>query len=187
MISMISICNDALDKLGQSPIVSIADRDTNSRLCARNYFITRDHMLREHPWNFAISRRTLPASTSGEKSWGFTHTFPIPHGCLRLLEIRDLGPEDYQLEKNEILANADSLDIRYVRRISDPSKYDVSFANALGYLLAIKLSYAISIEPAQKKLLNNEALRALIVARTIDAQENPVVLPEEDDWIKVRL
>lgn len=186
MISAISICNSALDKLGQSSIVSFGDRDNNSRLCARNYYSTRDELLRKHPWNFATDRKTLSASIR-KPPWGFEHLFPLPHSCLRLLEVRNVKPEDFQLEQNEILANTDSLEIRYIRRVSDPTIYDLSFVGALSYSLAVKLSKSISVNAEERKLLISEARKTLNEARRIDAQENPVILTQEDDWITVRL
>ncbi len=54
------ICNLALDILKEAPIAAF-DTDTTAvaRWMRRNYAETRDAELREHPWRFAIKRRTI--------------------------------------------------------------------------------------------------------------------------------
>ena len=59
MASVIDICNKALDKLGQNPIISLTDGNKAANLCTRNWPLVRDQVLREHPWNFAMKRAIL--------------------------------------------------------------------------------------------------------------------------------
>ena len=68
MSSIIGICNNALDKLGHGPIISLDDGNKSANLCARNWPLVRDRVLRDHPWNFAVKRATL-ASASPAPDW----------------------------------------------------------------------------------------------------------------------
>lgn len=55
----IEICNAALSRLGAPAITSLSDLDKRSQSCALIYPRTRDHLLRSHPWNFALKRVLL--------------------------------------------------------------------------------------------------------------------------------
>jgi hypothetical protein len=186
MPSVVDICNKALDKLGHGPITSLEDGTKSANLCNRNWSLIRDEVLREHPWNFAVKRAALAASTE-TPAWGFAYKFPIPADSLRILEVRDLSTGEYQVESGHILANDSVLYVRYIRKATDPNEYDIHFVEAAAARLAHELC-----EPLTQKSANDRKLywtiyqEALIAAKRTDGQENPPQVFEEDEWIEVR-
>jgi hypothetical protein len=60
MVSKTSICNKALRKLGSKPVMNV-DTDTSRQatLCKSAYDDILDEVLREHNWNFAVTRQAL--------------------------------------------------------------------------------------------------------------------------------
>jgi len=56
MATEVSICSNALRRLGDDPITSLTDDTERARLCNAFYQDSRDLVLRSHPWNFAITR-----------------------------------------------------------------------------------------------------------------------------------
>lgn len=185
MASVIEICNRALDKLGQGSITSLGDGTTAANLCNRNYAQTRDQMLRDHPWNFAVRRAQL-APSSSPPSWGFSNRFPLPNDCLRLLEVDGLSTAEYQVEGKSILSNGSVLRIRYIRRVDDPNDFDAAFIDALATGLAHQMCEAITQSNQKKQILAQDFEDAMTRAKRADGQENPPTMFEEDDWIKVR-
>lgn len=185
MPSIVDICNKALDKLGQSPITSLSDGTKAANLCNRNWEMVRNQVLRDHPWNFAMKRASLAPSVTAP-SWGFTYSFPLPADFARLVEIRDLSTAEYVLEDNQILANDDTLYIRYVYKVSDSNKYDSSFVDAVATRLAVELCESMTQSNTKKELLFQEYDDSLMRAKRVDGQENPPVQFEEDEWINVR-
>ena len=185
MSSIIDVCNKALDKLGQNPIISLTDGNKAANLCSRNWPLVRDQVLREHPWNFAMKRDILAPSTDAP-AWGFENQFPLPADWLRLVEIRDLSTGEYQVESNTILANSDALYVRYIFRQEDPNKYDALFVDAVASCLAVELAEPLTQSTQKKQLAMQMYVESLVAAKRIDGQENPPVEYEEDDWIKVR-
>ena len=185
MASVIDICNRALDKLGQGAITSLDDGTTASNLCNRNYEQTRDQLLRDHPWNFAVTRASLAPSTN-EPVWGFANRFPLPSDCLRLIEVDRLSSGEYQVEGRAILADDFVLNIRYIRRVTDPNDFDVAFIEALATRLALQLCEAITQSSQKKQMLWQDFEDALTRARRADGQENPPAIFEESEWISVR-
>jgi hypothetical protein len=86
MSSVVDICNEAMDLLGAATITSLTENSKEARLCNRKFELTRDAVLRAHPWNAAIARAELAANSVGP-AFGFTHQFQLPADpyCLRVL------------------------------------------------------------------------------------------------------
>jgi len=138
-----------------------------------------------HPWNFAVRRTNLAAHETAP-DWGFTAKFPLPSNFLRLLEVRDLSTGEFQLENGFIHANATVLYIRYIASITDPNVYDALFIDTVATRLAAELAEPLTQSTTKKKALLEEYDAFIDDAKRADAQENPPVAYEEDEWIKVR-
>lgn len=185
MASIVDICNKALDKLGHGPITSLEDGNKAANLCLRNWPLVRDQVLRDHPWNFAVKRDALSASSTAP-SWGFSAAFPFPSDLIRLIEVLDLSTGEYQVEGRAILANSSLLYIRYVARVEDPSLYDTLFIDAVACRLAFELAESLTQSNTKKDAAFQEYEDSLTRARRVDGQENPPAELQEDDWIAVR-
>jgi hypothetical protein len=185
MSSVVDVCNKALDKLGHGAITSLSDGTKAANLCDRAWPLVRDQVLRDHPWNFAVKRAVLAASNTAPE-WGFSAKFPLPSDNLRLVEVRDLSTSEYSVEDGCIQADADTLYIRYVYRVTDPNRYDSLFIDAAACRLAFELCEALTQSNTKKDALSQEYEDSLTRARRVDGQENPPQQYEEDDWIAVR-
>lgn len=185
MPSVVDVVNRALDKLGYGPITSLDDGDKPANLATRTWPIVRDQVLRDHPWNFAVSRAiTAPDSTA--PSWGFSYRHLMPSDLLRLLEVRDLSTSEYQLEGRYILTDESVLYIRYIARVTDPNQYDSLFVDTVASRLAYEMAESLTQSNTKRELAWQEYTDGLERARRADAQENPPVVFEEDSWIDVR-
>lgn len=185
MASVVDVCNDALDKLGHNPITSLDDGDTTANLCARKWPIVRDRALRSYPWNFAVKRTTTSPETTSP-SWGYTYQHPLPADCLRVLEILDMRTDEYEIEDNMILCDASVVYLRYIQKVTDPNKYDPMYLDAVASLMAYEMCEKLAQSNQKKDALWQEYNDALMKARSVDAQENPVQQFEEDSWIEAR-
>jgi hypothetical protein len=185
MASVIDVCNRALDKVGQSPIISLSDGNKAANLCDRAWPAVRDKVLRAHKWNFATKRKILAPLTEAPV-WGFAYKHPIPSDCLRLLEINDVPAEQYELESGHILTDDAVLRIRYIFRNTDPNTYDSLCIETMASRLAYELAEPLTQSTQKKQELFVEYEDMMNQAKRIDAQENPVILFEEDSWITCR-
>ena len=88
MATEVSICSNALRRLGDSPITTLSDNTERARLCNAFYGDARDAVLRSHPWNFAITRARL-AQLSSTPAYGYSYQYALPTDpyCLRVLEM----------------------------------------------------------------------------------------------------
>ena len=112
MATALEISNMALSLLKVPTVDSITSpSDEIETLCQLWYAVSRQQILRKHPWNFAKKRTTLYAiSTAPEFEWD--HKFLLPSDFIRL---RFIGSENeglvgkrYELETDAYLLTDDN-------------------------------------------------------------------------------
>ena len=56
----ISICSNALLKIGAESITSFLDGTAEAEVAANLYPMIRDGLLASYPWSFAVGQKSLP-------------------------------------------------------------------------------------------------------------------------------
>lgn len=168
--SEVQICNNALIKLGADTITSLSDDTKAARLCNKMYSIVRDDLLRSHLWNFAIEREAL-AQLSTNPDFGYTYQYQLPSDCLRVLRIKDSRAE-YRIEGRKLLTDENTVNLIFIKRVTDTSQFDASFADLLALKLAVEIGYAITNSGSIVQGLNDLFERRYRRAKMIDAQED---------------
>ena len=186
-----------MDMLGASTITSLTENSKESRLCARNFDLVRDSILRGHSWNWAIVRKQL-AKDEETPPFGFTAQFSLPTDpfCLRVISFHDSDVDSdvaaydsrimFKIEGRKVLTNEASCQIIYIGRITDTEQYDASFRFALATGIAAETAYAITGSNALSQQMKITHTSALSEARSIDAKEG---FPEQitaNDFVNIR-
>ena len=177
MASEVGICNQAILDVGGNPITSFQDDSIEARVCRTSYADSRDHVLEDAAWSFAIGRSTLsPDALSPE--FGYSSRFKIPSDCLRVLQAYEEGnynmapnPLQWEREGEYILADATSIQVRYIKRITDPNKFSPSFIKAMVYYMASVLAIPVQASRAlqeTKLAIYNQTVDS---ARTTDGMQ----------------
>ena len=144
------ICNLALSYIGEKPIGSLAERPRGLD-CNLIYTATRDALIREFPWNFAV-RRHQPALLTSTPLFEYDYQFRLPTDCLRIWRLfTDTDGTEYtgrwHPETDDaghlLLANVDELYIQYMARITRVGLYPASFVIVLARRLAADLALPI--------------------------------------------
>ena len=187
--SDVEVINLGLQKLGAARITALSDDSTNAREAGACYVRLRDAELRRHNWNFARKRVTL-APSAVDPDFDYDYAFPLPSDCLRLLPPAVNG-FDWRIESHEgqssILTNdGDSLEINYIFRVTDPTKFDALFDEMLACRIADHLCEKLtqSNTKADKAMKDYKTARA--EARRINAFENISEEAPEDPWLAAR-
>ena len=170
MASKITICSNALLKLGAASISAFDENSTGARLSSNFWPDALDAVLRSHPWNCAIKRVAL-APTSVSPIYDYDNAFTLPGDNLRLLEVKT--DYDYKVESGEILATEDPLYIKYIWRNENVATYDALLISALTAYMQAELAYPITKSTTQQKAAWELFALKIKQARTVDGQEDP--------------
>ena len=176
MATEVSICSNALRRLGDSPITSLTEDSERGRLCNAFYEPSRDAILRSHTWNFAINRANL-AKLSTSPAFEYANQFALPTDpfCLRVLKMEF---EDYEFKIENLagqgrvlLTDEGEAKIIYIARVTDPSLFDSMFVDVLTAKLAVDLAYPVTNSTTLQAQMQNLFERKLSEARSLDSTE----------------
>lgn len=188
MSSTVGICNRALQKLGADRIVDLSENSASARECNAAYEMLRDAELRAHPWSFAIKRTTL-AQDADPPEFGYAYQYTLPVDFLRLLshEYQTYGT-DYKIEGGRILSDVPApFYLRYIYRITDTSKYDPMFAEALATRIAFELCEKITQSNSKGAQLRRDYDFVIREARRANAMEKVSIEFPDTSWSLARL
>jgi hypothetical protein len=189
MSDYVTIANMAAARIGTETRISSPDDD---RFVARTikvaWDIQRQAAIRDGAWNFAARRGELPAENDPDKIiYPWEYGFPLPEGCLRLIEVLDTPRESYALEGDTILANTlGPLYIRYLVDVKEPAEWDAGFAESFSLRLAWRCGRRIAGSAFDQDQCGFEYRQSLSAAKRVDARENPSFDQEESSWVKAR-
>jgi len=190
MASTIDICNRALQKLGADRIISLTQNSTSARACNLAYEPVRDAELRAHVWSFSVKRAQLAADATAPV-YGYDYSYTLPSDCLRLLHNdhnEGVYITDWKVEGRKILTNESApIDIRYIYRITDTTKYDASFSEALSCKIAMEICEELTQSNTKRQIAAEEYKAAIREARKINAFENVSKEFQTDTWLTARL
>jgi len=168
-LTKLDICNAALIKLG-CDIISDIDADLKTaKLCKARYDNIRDALLRSHPWKFATKTVAL-SQTTFVPLFGYSLDYQLPVDYLRAIKVYpDNAP--YKIEGDKLLSNDSGIILKYTAKIATEAQYDPQFGEALAWMLAMDLSYALVQDRNYRQQLFQEGRLYLAEARSSNAQE----------------
>ena len=159
----------ALARIAAKRITSYEDETEDSLpaiQCRLHYEQTRDALLRSHWWRFARGRATLSqnaAYTADTTTFEWTYAYDLPVDFLRMKEPWEGDvPGDfdlrytYSLEGKQLLSEETTMYIRYIKKVTDPNKFDPLFIEVLVLQLALKMVSALAGVGQDGRLLRRE-------------------------------
>lgn len=189
MADYVTIANLALSLIGEDDQLRDPDQDSPAAATVRAVWApVRRAVLRDHPWNFALARAALTA-VEGVETYPWEAAFQLPTDCLRLVEVCDPAAcrDTFSVEGGKILADTDeALRILYLRDVVETGDWDDLFVQAFAARLAFQIADRITGDRGRKDDAWRAYRAALSSAKSVDAKENPPVVPEESDWVSAR-
>jgi hypothetical protein len=186
--SSVDIANQAFVELGHTTITNFEEDSPAARLAKLNYADIRDQVLRDHPWNFASFRVSIP-STGTAPAFNYTNAYTIPADSLKIKRVnfQDPGAGSWVIEGDEILTDLGSpIEVEYIRRITSVGVYDSSFVRALALSLAYAWCEKLAKASTLKEQIRNDLAIVLQNARTSDGQESSVRVFVDGTWLTHR-
>lgn len=177
-----SICNKALTALGANTIIALTDETDEARICSEHYDASRDAVLEDDDWSFAIKTSTIsspvteftsPSGFGTVELVDWASAFKLPPDMLRIITVRDGAGRDidWVTEGGHILTNTESIRLRAVYRVIDPSFFSPRFVQCLVYFLAANISLPITESPARLEAMMQRYGYEKIRARSNDGRQ----------------
>lgn len=188
MASNVSLCNKALRRLGEDPIIALDNNTLWGKRCTAALPEVVRSVLSLDAWRSTTKRQYLAADS--EKPIGFTSSYSLPSDCLRLIALEQDQYQKWSIEGNKILTDksADSaLQILYVSYSGDANDYTQPLYDAIALGLAHELSGYATSTNVSKDDLYTLYMHTVQTAININAKETPVRQLSSTSWIDVRL
>jgi len=115
----------------------------------------------------------------------YDYQYDLPADFIRLngLNYTDCS---YELEGLSLLTDDDNVDLLYVKKVTDPTKFDPLFVEVLALHLAIELVMPLAQDKTLADRLESKAVQLMARVRTVDKQEtNTLATPAT--WNQARL
>lgn len=159
----------ALGRISSKRINNYEDADENSpqAIQGRLHFEqTRDSLVESYWWRFASGRATLSASPDTPDS-EYDYQFILPTDFLAMKSIyedrhSDENLRSYALEDKMLLTNEDEMKIKYIKKVTDPTKFSPFFVEVLVLSLAKKMLPALAGQNTKLTKDIGDELRLLI-------------------------
>jgi len=196
-VAEIDIYNQALVAIGVDPIFAFSGTEKPNTIGKFLYPILRDQEQAKFLWNCCIERTELAASTE-TPAYGYANKVPLPGDLLRLLEvestrlvpsIQSVGNLDYGAYKVEgrfILVNEAPINIKYIKRVEDPTQFSILFIAALAARIAAELAIPLRQDQALYDTMMNKYKDISATARFSDATEDAPTRLDSDDLLVSR-
>lgn len=169
----VSICSNALLRLGAQTIASLEESNDRARIAANLYESVRDSTLRSHPWNCAVKRVILAPDTTAP-AFDFSAAFTLPGDWLKTLQVGLDGYHvDYRTESGKIMASGTSLPLRYIWRNTVPSTWDAMLIEAMQLAMAAAMAYGITKSASMVEVHEKKLQMHMKRCRAADGQDDP--------------
>lgn len=180
------LVNMALDQIGYpNHIGTIYEGSPAARVALEVYSITRDALLEQGDWPFAMAEVLLVSNAQTPPS-DWTSEYTYPSDCLRVRYVRpgpltggttnyDPQPQLFRTyfdirtspPARAILCNLASAVLTYNARVTNPASWDSGFVSALVSALAARMAFMLpqSADTAKAAYANaqNERVNAMMV------------------------
>lgn len=179
--SKYDIVSQALLYIGEPPISSFSE-GTAGLVAGNLYDSTRDSMLTETRWRFAVGKKALSRLTATPlNEW--TYAFQLPSNLLML--IRTYPNSRYEVYEDKLYSHNSTAEIDYVFR-PDEGAFPAYFVKALSYRIAAEFAIAITNNRGIAELMEIKAEEYLRRARFNDAQGRKPTAIVSRPWVDVR-
>lgn len=183
--SKVDICNMALGHLGNYGTISNIDTPTNDKetTFALWYDICRQNFLKTVMPNFCLARKIVAqvvAAAPFGSELGYQYAYEYPSDCLKLLGVGELREKEnnYSVEGNLIWTSEEyttGLPIRYIKDVTDVTKFSPEFKMGLSLFLAQNVALDITQDVNKANSLLKMIPEKMAIISGLNAQENPPI------------
>jgi hypothetical protein len=183
----------ALDKLGANQIDDLdTDQSVQAIKCRTHFEQTRDALIESYTWRFASGRSTLTQDTT-DPDFEYANQFILPSDYMVKKSVwGGDGPRrtnfSLSLEGDRLLTNEGEIHLRYIKRVTDPTKFNSLFIEAFILKLALKLVALAGADPKMSETVGRELRLIMPRVRASSRQETENIGRQDlNTWNDARL
>jgi len=198
MADIVTIYNLALSAIGSRALISNPlEKGREASLCELHYPLVRDVILKAASWPCASAYRRLAVAVERDfnESWtdgalppGWRYAYGAPSDMLAPRYSVTFGK--FAVGQHEgtpyIFSNEPEAILHYTARVNNPAVFDSALVNAIVMALAARLCIPLSGKDARAQRLRDDAVEAVLLARTEFANESEDMRESLPSWIQVR-
>lgn len=187
LLSDISICTNALLKIGANSISSFEDGTVEAEVAFNLYPIVKSGLLSAYPWNFATDTKTLPKCSENPIS-DYKNAFQLPSDFLRVVSA-GVGNSskgiEYKIVGDKLYTNLSSVILKY---IYSPKEEDFPpyFIESLIAKLACEFCIPITESTSRAEMLKKFSDELFQKARVLDSQQDTPDKFEDFSLVEIR-
>lgn len=173
MADKLSVYNEALVRLGVSPIATLTDSSAQALSAASLLDDTARRCLAAFPWSFATREVALSELVLDEEEYSsteFDRAFQLPSDRVRVLGLRDRSP--FFLSGDRLYTDGKQPRLVYIRD-AGVSLWTPLFRKWVVMELAAALAITLTDNVQRADMFYSLAPRAAMEARAVDSQETP--------------
>ncbi len=171
-ITQLEIINRALIKCGANAISSLDENSVAAQIASRIYPSSRDSLLSQYPWRFAMQDIFLNAT--GNIAPNGDNEFYLPNDFLRAFQAFAYtgakNPINYKIRGNKLYCNSSQCRLLGIFRPNE-ADFPPFFSHLLEVYLASEICLPLSEDAEKTKFFLNIFQNLLKNARTIDSQQ----------------
>ncbi len=195
MYTSTSICNMALAYLGQAPISSLKQDNERARLLQLFYAPVRDEVLRAHNWAFAtVEKPLVRVVTQARKTGRFFYKYPADALFIRRVSspahtqqpLPFTQEYDAHTHQRMLVTSAAQAVATYIRRVTDESQFDATFAKTFALALASDAALALTGDVTLAARLQQQYQIYIEQARQTNLSEQHTLASQTDAFSEVR-
>jgi len=181
------LCNAALARLH---VGDISDYDSDSSniadSCRLHLPLILEEILAGFDWN-GVSKRAELSENETPPAFGYDHAYDLPSDFVRFCGEDNVDVEEYIVEGNQILTNADEVYIRYVFRPAAFGDLPAYILPAIVAGLAARLCKPLTsndkLQAEIQREYNDPVVGILARVQAVDARFNQSIPPNQGDHI----
>lgn len=183
----ISICSNALLKIGAESITSYLDGSAEAEVASNLYPMIRDGLLSSYPWSFAVGQKKL-ARLADVPLVDYAHAFQLPNDFLRVLSAgtgNNGRGVNYRIMEHRLHTNMSEINLTYIFRPHE-SMFPAYFCEALIAKLSAEFCLPLTESTSRAELLQKYCNEIVNKARLIDAQQSTPQCFEDFTLVEAR-
>ncbi len=168
----LSICSNALLKLGAESITSYGDGTAEAEIASALYPLVRDSLLSSYPWKFAVAQKKLQRLADKPVA-DYSYAYLLPNDFLRVISAGEGGRGqgiEYAINENRLHTNKSEVVLTYIFRPAE-SLFPPFFCEALVAKLAAEFCLPLTESTSRAEMLAKISDDLIAKARLTDAQQ----------------